>query len=180
MKLSLHIPSGKTAFTFLVMLVCVALYASGMWYIHHLKTLVGEKASQLATETTRETSLRHAGGFLSEIGSETAALDSFFVTPEDKVTAIEEAEGLGTSLGVPVKISNARIVGADEAGEGIMLFDLSAEGSWATVTDLAALLDTFPYASKIDEMTLDKIAAASEETPSKWRLRTTMQLWLRK
>jgi hypothetical protein len=179
MKLSLPKPSLKNASITLVTLIVVAVYAGGIWYVGRLEGAVRQQASDLAFEVKREASLRDLGGFLEDVREDAATLASFFVAPEDAVTVIERVEGLGTVAGAPVEISGVRILDEDErTGEGTMVMDVNAVGSWNSVMRLAQLLDTFPFASRIDDMSFRR-GAAAEGGSTMWMFRATMQLTLR-
>jgi hypothetical protein len=180
MKITLPKPSLKNASIMLVTILFVALYAGGIWYVHRLETMVRQQASDLAFEVKREASLRNLGGFLEDVQEDAATVASFFIAPEAAVTVIERVENLGSVVGVPVLISGVRILGEDEiTGEGTMVMDVAAEGSWNTVLTLAELLDTFPFASKIDAMSIRR-GAPEENGTTAWTLRATIQLMLRK
>lgn len=181
MKLALPVPSRKSLPALITMLVFVGVYVSGLWYVRHLEGVVRTKSAELGLAMARETALRNMGGFLEEIKADAAMLDSFFASPDQAVTAIEQVEGLGALLGTTVRISNVRIDDKNaETGEGIMTMDITAGGSWGAINDLMALLDAFPYASRIDEAEVTKIADAAEDGSSQWRLRAHMRLWLRR
>ncbi len=161
-------------------LLFVALYAGGIWYVNRLEATVRVQASELAFEVNREASLKSLGGFLKDVQEDAATIASFFIAPEAAVTVIEGVENLGTVVGAPVKISGVRILDEDETtGEGTMVMDIEAEGSWNKMMTLAGLLDAFPFASKIDVMSFRR-GASEKDGPTTWTLRTKMQLTLRK
>lgn len=180
MKLSLPKPSLKNASVTLMAMVFAAVYVAGIWYVGRLEDMVRVQASDLAFEVNREASLKDLGGFLEDVEEDAATVASFFVAPEAAVTVIERVESLGDVAGAPVEISGVHIIDEDEqTGEGTMVMDIKAEGSWSKMMMLARLLDTFPFASRIDTMAFRR-GAAAEDGAIVWTLRTTMQLTLRK
>lgn len=180
MRFTLPKPGVKNTTITLVALLCLALYAAGLWYIGHLEREVKQQARDLAFETRREASLRTLGGFLEDVREDSAELSSFFAAPEAAVAVIEQVEGLGDLVGVSVVISGVHIVDEiEDTGEGTLVMDVAAEGPWANVLSLARLLDTFPFASHIDEMSFRRSAPKEDGTMS-WSLRATMYLLLRR
>jgi hypothetical protein len=180
MKFSFPIPSKGSLVGGFVMVFFITLYAGGLWYVHHLKAAVQQSASDLAEETAREASLRNLGSLVGEVEGDAQALSSFFIHPDHAVDVIEAVEALGRRLGTKVTISNVKIEDKNsDTGEGIMVINVAAEGSWRTMMDLAKLLDTFPSVSRIDNLTLSREDSTPEGGTS-WQLRATVRLWLRR
>lgn len=181
MKLSPPNISHRDLYTLLAAVLLLAFYLFGVWYIKHLEADVRAQATQLALETTQERSMRSLSGFLAELSLDEGRLSSFFVAPEDAVGLIEQMEELGDLVNAPVSISGVHIEGENtETGEGTMVMNISAEGAWTEVTRLLALLDTFPFASLVDNVTLTRGARSEEESGQVWLLRAVMHVTLRK
>jgi hypothetical protein len=178
MKLSFSNFSNKNVALSLLAALLVALYAFGVWYVKSLANDVRAQAVELSLETTRETSMRSLSGFLADLTGDEKKLSSFFVAPDNAVMMIETIERLGNLVGAPVSISGVRIEEQNQdTGEGTMTMNVSAEGTWREVSELLALLDTFPFASSVDNVTLVQIGEEKEQV---WSFRAIMSVALRK
>lgn len=180
MKLQLSTLSHKNLPTLLIALLFVALYVFGVWYVKHLHGIVNAQATELAAETTREASLHNLGGFLQSLSADQSRLASLFITPAAAVGLIERIEQLGDDVGAIVSISGVTIDDKNaETGEGTMVMNVAAEGSWRKMTQLLALLDTLPFASRVERASFIR-SGDTESGGAVWSLRAVVHVPLRR
>jgi hypothetical protein len=181
MKLSLPDISHKSIPAIVAALLLALVYCGGVWYVKRLERTVEAQASELSLELTREASMRSLAGFLEELKPDAQRLSSFFVAPDDAVATIERVEGLGDLAGAPVSIGGVRIEGEDpETREGSMITDVAAAGTWREIMRLLALIDTLPFASALENVSLTSGGVAGEDSERQWSLRGTLRVTLRR
>lgn len=160
-----------------VVIACGA-FGTGMFYMMRQQRLIDEHMDLLAREAGREQSMQGVVSLLEDVREEQEAIATFFISPDNAVGFIELLEGLSDVVGTPVSINNVRVEGADEAtGEGVLVVDVAARGSWRSVYHTLTVLTTLPVASTIRSVSLVRSDAGDEG--SVWALRATVEALLR-
>lgn len=158
--------------------VAFVVYGVGVFYMSRQQQLIDEQIEALAFETGREQSMHSVVSLLDDIDTETQAIEGFFIAPDDAVGFIELLEGLSSIVGTPVSISNVRAEGSDEAtGEGTLVVNVSATGSWRSVYHVLTILTTLPVETTISSVSL--LRAEAGDGGAVWTLRATVETLLR-
>ncbi len=172
--------SQKNIPTIIAVILFLGLYGGAIFYTKQLEHDVRTRTSELATEVTREASMERLGGFLDELAKDQMRLSDFFVSPKDAVLMIEQVEALGDVVGVPVVISGVSLVDENaETGEGTMVMKIGARGTWRAMSHLLALLDTFPFVSHVESVSLLMSEPEKKGGAPLWSFRGELHLSLR-
>jgi len=128
-----------------------------------------ELSENMAKEEKRNQQLRTLQDLLEELGAEEAALDGRFLSSEGLVPFIELVEDVGRDAGVTVEVVSVGIQPESEAGASHewLKVALKAEGSWAEVFHFVRMLETMPYAIKLDQAGISR--EQTEKGPASWQ-----------
>src|SRR3989344_7592842 len=97
------------------------------------------------------------------------ALSSF-----DLAEILDAIEALARDVGVPVEITQAPSITSSEASPiRTAVFSIEAQGTFAEVARVVALLETMPIPSSLDEVRLERVALSA--TRSAWRTIITVR-----
>lgn len=88
----------------------------------------------------------------------------------DILEIYEMLENLSQYTGIPVHIASPTIAPTPTPPVRIATFIIEAQGTFAQVSHLLALLETFPIPSMVDEMQLGLLVREKSKAPNKWRL----------
>lgn len=156
----------KKPLTALILAAILFIATAGFYFFFYSAIRASQEDVARLEEGMREAQARERLNRTLEIlvrdtEKERATLAQHFVSADGVVGFIEYLEGLGRRAGATVK------VGAIDVGESFLAtrldhltLTISASGSFASVARFVSLLETLPYISVIDEMSLEKRAAA--------------------
>ncbi|GMU73831.1 MAG: hypothetical protein AMXMBFR44_0300 [Candidatus Campbellbacteria bacterium] len=136
---------------------------------------------ELLLQIQLERRVRDTAGTLAELSHERLLATTYFKTPEDVITIIEEIEGFSEVVGAPVTVLQVHVDEENpETREGTLVVNVFSEGSWASVSHLLSLLDSLPYQSSVKQVTLDTSGTDSETPRPVWSLRAALSITLKK
>ncbi len=131
------------------------VYIGALIVLSHSQEVVAAQAVELEAEARREKSMHTLSDLLRDLSEYTTKLDSFFISPDGAVSVIEDIEALSSVVSVPVTVSDVHIEDQDaKTGEGTLSMNIAAAGSWRSITHLLVLLDSLPFQSKLESVTL--------------------------
>lgn len=140
----------------LVAVVSVALFGFLVDRIFRLNRAAAQLATDIQTESERDEQLRSLGKLLEQLESEETALDIRFVDTEGIVPFIESVERMGVDAGIAVEVASVSIdpdTDTNRPHEWLKI-SLWAQGSWSKLFHFLMLLETVPYAVKLDQVGL--------------------------
>jgi hypothetical protein len=142
---------------------------------------IKEVQQELLVQIDLERRVRDTAGVLAELSGERASAQQYFKNPDDVIGIIEELEGFGSVIGVPVSVAQVEVEGENtETREGVFVANVQSDGSWKKMSHLLALLDSLPYQSTVSQLSLDT-GGIDIDTPTPiWALRATLRITLRK
>lgn len=136
---------------------------------------------ELLLQIQLERRVRDTAGTLAELSHERTLAQTYFKTPEDVITIIEEIEGFSDVVGAPVTVLQVHVEEENpETREGVLVVNVFAEGSWASISHLLSLLDSLPYQAFIKQATLDTSGTDTETPRPVWSLRAALSITLKK
>lgn len=167
--------------TTLVAVLLAGIYVGALVVLSRTQKAVASQVAELAGDVQREESMQALSGLLEDLSGETATLDAFFVSPDGAVGVIEDIEALSSTVGASIGVSDVHIEEADTTtGEGTLLMNVTASGSWRSMTHLLVLLDALPFQSELESATLTLVGDESEDTSAQWSLRGLLKVSLRR
>lgn len=167
--------------TTLVAVLLAGIYVGALVFLSRTQKAVASQAAEIAGEARREGSMHALSDLLKDLSGETSKLDAFFISPDGAVGVIEDIETLSSIVGAPVSVSDVRIEDQNaKTGEGTLLMNVAASGSWRSVTHLLALLDALPFQSELGSATLTLVDADNEDSDARWSLRGLLKVSLRR
>ncbi|MBI4093482.1 hypothetical protein HY417_00815 [Candidatus Kaiserbacteria bacterium] len=99
------------------------------------------------------------------------ALSSF-----DLAEILDAIEALARDAGLPVEITQAPSITSSESSPiRTASFSIEAQGTFAEVARVVALLETMPIPSSLDEVRLERVAGEASTARRAWRAITTVR-----
>lgn len=179
MKTKLTHHSGIWAATVIVV-VLAAVYVGALVTLVRFEKALATQAADLAREVRREGSMHELSGLLEDLSEDTAQIDTFFISPGNAVSVIEDIEALSSVVGASITVADVRIQDRDEAtGDGTLSMNVAADGSWRSMVHLLSLLDALPFQSELDSVTLTLVEASEEDASARWSVRGLLRVPLR-
>ncbi len=164
-----------------IAIVFAAIYVGALVTLSRSQKAVAAQASELAAEVRREESTQILAALLEDLSGDTSKLDAFFISPDGAVGVIEDIEALSSVIGAPLSVADVRIEDENaETGEGTLSMNVSAEGSWRSTTHLLTLLDTLPFQSELNSVTLTLINDEDSDAAAQWSFRGLVRVSLRR
>ncbi len=93
-----------------------------------------------------------------------AKLQSLFVSTDTVVSLIKSVEDIGSQSGSVVTIGSL-----DDSAESVKMH-VSVQGSWPSVFKALTLAETLPYASNIDQATIETSVLGTSNSKRTWNL----------
>lgn len=166
----------------LVAVVCVGVY---VWVFirtnqYHAEILLTQE--ELLVQVERERHVRDTAGVLSSLKEERALVNTFFKTPNDIISIIEDIEGLRRVIGTPVSVLQVQVEGEDPlTREGTFVASILSEGSWKQMTQLLGLLDSLPFHARVTQATLETVERVDGAKGAPlWVVRAALSIALKK
>lgn len=142
----------------------------------HIKTVQEELMLQIQLERRA----RDTAGVLTGLADERSNIQTYFKSPDEIISIIEEIEGFESVVGIPVTVVQIHVENEDvESREGILVISVFAEGKWKSITHLLSMLDSLPYQSSFSQVTLDTSGTGGERGDPVWSLRGTLRITLK-
>ncbi len=157
--------------SFSVILVVAAAF--GYWFMHDsISRGVDEIAaarSEAEAASGREQFQKAASAFLSDTERERQELSTFIVQDADFVAAIETIEASAKREKVSVSVGSVTVENKTHQFHEVVTMTLSARGGFASLVAFAASLESLPFASRVQGLSIE--SAADKE----WFLTTTIE-----
>jgi Tfp pilus assembly protein PilO len=148
----------------LVVLVFVSV-GYGFWY-----SLLSEKSAEVSSITEKiteqnnaTTQIEQAKAELSQLSSQEATVDQYFVATNDVVPFLEQIQSIGTFLGAKVEVVSVSAVSGNPYGQ--LNLSLSISGPFDAVARTLGSIEYGPYDSSITSLSLST-SATPGDTPS--------------
>ncbi|OGG73054.1 hypothetical protein A3A38_01905 [Candidatus Kaiserbacteria bacterium RIFCSPLOWO2_01_FULL_53_17] len=140
---------------FLIAAVCAAAaFAWSVSFVYSKKAPVSRLEREIGNVAREEAYYRGLKKALAESAAPRAALDSYFVDPNNFVPFIEAVEALGVHAGVVLTVENAALVENDR----VLALTLYARGGFSETLYFLSLLETFPAKISFDRAWVAKSA----------------------
>ena len=140
-----------------ILVVCLVVFI-GFQYM-----LIGYKADLIVQEKkildakTQESRLASIEHLVSETASQRSQLTSLILTEESVVDFLALIETLGAEQGVTLETQSLDVVPANDQFEELRM-SLVAQGGEKNVLNILHLLETLPYQSSVDKITLSRVS----------------------
>ncbi len=162
----------------LFLAIVLGLYIAANMFIRRTVHTIEARSEELAVQVKREELSRNSANLLKGLSKETEELSTFFVHPDGTVALIERIENLGAFVGSTITIGDVSLVPVSEGSdEGMMTMRIESSGSWQEMLHLLSLLDTLPFESEVDVLTLQVVGEGEGGTT--WGLRATLRVSIR-
>lgn len=152
-----------------VVTACISVAALGFLVdrIFRVNRAIGELSQSIEAESQRDSQLRSLQTLLQDLGAEEAALNRRFIDPEGVVTFIELLEDLAVDAQGTVEVVSVGIEPEEDASPHEWLrMALRFDGTWQELFHFVVLLESAPYAVKLDQVSLSQ--SEDEETAGVW------------
>jgi hypothetical protein len=142
--------------------ICAIALAVGLYaYLYFQAGGVADKAvaarDDLQKGNAGQTALKNVRSVAEATAAERAELSSYLIPSNNAVSFIQALESIGPASGARVTISSISDSNLDSAAPGTIgaiSASIAASGSWGSVMRTLRLLETLPYQSSIDSVTL--------------------------
>jgi hypothetical protein len=125
--------------------------------------------SEAEAASGREQFQKAASAFLSDTERERQELSTFIVQDADFVAAIETIEASAKREKVSVSVGSVTVENKTHQFHEVVTMTLSARGGFASLVAFAASLESLPFASRVQGLSIE--SAADKE----WFLTTTIE-----
>lgn len=154
---------------FIPLIVAVLIFAAacgGYWYLWSQVSGMQENLATLAAQGTQaqaiEDTTRASESALANLESERQTFSAYVASDTDFVSVINLIEAAGRREKAAVTIGSVAVVdGAGGAYSDLVAVSLSAEGSFADVAAFLASLETLPFASRVENISMQASADKS-------------------
>ncbi len=135
-------------------------------------TDLADRVTELETKLQKAAHAESLKALVLDTADERAELSSRLVKAEAVVDFIKEVEALGRTSGAKLTIDSVEIKqvpdSAPEVPIELLSVSLSAEGSWAALMHLAALVEALPAKATIDRVNFSLASAGASRTAAAW------------
>jgi Tfp pilus assembly protein PilN len=162
MKKSLLMSLGGSLIVLIVML-------GGYWLSYSMVTAKSIEASQLATQIANQKSataqLAQAKSELSDLSSQQATINQYFVQTNNVVPFLEQLQSLGSSLGAAVQVVS--VSATQGTPYGTLTLSISISGNFSAVAKTLGAIEYEPYNISIDTLSFtdNPILGSASSTP---------------
>ncbi|MCR4274669.1 MAG: hypothetical protein NUW02_01295 [Candidatus Campbellbacteria bacterium] len=170
---------------FVFALLAVGLVGAYVWAIlltnqYHNQIILTQE--ELLVQVERERRVRDTAGVIASLKEEREVVKTFFKTPDDVISIIEEIEGFGRTIGALVSVVQVQVDDEDpKTREGTFVVSIFSTGSWKKMMNLIGLLDSLPYQAKASQITLDTSQKeGGSTTVLPWTVRASLSIVLKK
>lgn len=111
-------------------------------------------AADLDREVAREAQLRSIEKLVGDVSDERAAIEAQFVSAENVVSFIDRVEALNRDIAADIAISSVTEQQPSADGIGSISMQLRVAGSWQSVLQAIALIETLPVATRLGSVSL--------------------------
>lgn len=138
-------------------LASIGLYV----YMYHKTALLGDKVlavrETIATEEKGQSASKNLLALSDSTAEARGKLPSFFVPADDAVAFIQAIESVGNVTGAPISISSITSDNTERSTPGTVgkiSAQVSTTGSWQAVMRSLELVESLPYKSDINHVTM--------------------------
>ncbi len=166
----------RTQSTFVVAVVALLL-AWGVFVLLVVTTSgrntdLAERVTELEAKLQKAAHAESLKALVLDTADERAELSARLVKAEAVVDFIKEVEALGRTSGAKLTINSVEIKQIPDAAPEIPIellsVSLSAEGSWASLMHLVALVETLPAKASIDRVNFSLASAGTARAAAVW------------
>ena len=166
---------STTYFPWITFLAAIALWVGVgyfAWMIYAQTFLREEKIADLDQESIRPSAALRLHALVRDTKEESAELES--IARVDIIDMVESVERVGRDVGIPIEIGQAISDPNSDSGSAVhsIGFVVEGEGSFAKVLHAAALFESLPQPSFVDEVQFEMTPASA--TGSK---KSTANVW---
>ena len=139
---------------------------------------VASLETKLASEKTKELSLKAARLLLADMGDGAPGLGSYYLGAEGVAPFIEEIEGIGRKAGIETLLIHSVTLQPLAAGSIASMEELrlavQAEGDWGEAVRFLSMLESLPLPVSFSSVTLEK--RQGESGMPAWGIATTIEV----
>lgn len=163
----------------IAILLVVGVYAVLRNRITANKTAIADTYNEISIQAGRHDRMARLITMLEQLRDEQSTLATYFVSAPDVVEIIKNLESLARGAGVTLEITSVNVSDpTDDMPDSVLLLGIALEGSWTEVTQMIALLETYPVQSMVGEVSLRQQGSVVGEQ-SRWRADTTFRAVLK-
>ncbi len=160
--------------TILIMLSLAALALAGWVILFYLAInkadVIAEKNDQIRQLKDKKSNLTLLDNSIQDTVINRRLLDSYFYNEDSIINLIEIIESLAGRSGVEIDLSNI------DSGEELKL-SMRVEGSFIAIQDFIKRLETGPFISQFEKVTLqERSAVVEEEVVENWSSAITLKI----
>jgi glutamine synthetase adenylyltransferase len=155
-----------------------AAAAGGYWFMYqniaHGVNGIAEARADADAASGRERFQRAASAFLSDTAREREELNTFVVQDADFVAAVETIEAAAKREKITTTVGSVAVDSKLRQFHEVITMTVSARGPFEGVTAFAAALESLPFASRVQSLSIE---ASAEKT---WFLTASLEFIKRK
>lgn len=179
----------KTLATATTIICGIAAILLGAWAFvayksYSYKNQIATISEGIKSKSSEDSYLISLKSTLREAKDEAEALDNRFISEEEIPAFITMLEDKAAAIGTRVDFGAITVKKSDDESVlgGMLELQITGSGSWGSVTEFIAAIDSLPYASTIEEVRVNNPAVMSEapEPNAEWKFNISFRQYLGK